>query len=140
MLDRAPLPDPSPDEAAGTLTLDARQLGRLARLVSVAVVGTLAETQAVGRSSYSIAEVAQRAGLSENYVRGDVQRGLLHVVRPGGRDVARVLPEDEALWLSGRTKRDDPPAEGLSPKVVHRNKIRSVIAHAIHAGRKVHRT
>lgn len=138
MFDGARPPEQSPDEAA-TLTLDARQLGRLARLISVAVVGTLAETQTVGRSSYSIAEVAERAGVSEDYVRADVRRGLLRVVRLGGRDVARVLPEDEALWLSGRTKRDDPPAEGLSPQVVRRNKARAVIAHVLRKGHKVHR-
>jgi len=85
------------DQQRAELSLDRRQLARLARAVAVAVTDALAEAQGVGRSSYSIAEVALRAGFSEGYVRHAVRVGLLRVVRPGGRDLARVLPEDEAL-------------------------------------------
>lgn len=122
-----------------TIKLDPEQFVKLARLIGVAVVRVLAETHAVGRSGYSVAEVARRANLSETFVRQDILAGKLRVVRPGGRSAARVLPADEARWLEGRTKPEDAPAEGLSPDVVMRNKVRGVIGSALRKGRKVNR-
>ena len=121
------------------LTLEPGQLAKLARAVAVAVTESLAHQHAIGRSSYSLAEVAQRAGLSEGYIREDVRRGLLRVVRPGDRDVARVLPGDEGLWLQGRAQASDRPAEGLSPRVVRRNTVRSVLAGVLRKSRQEHR-
>lgn len=116
------------------VTLDRKQVAALARAVAVAVTEWLAATQTAGRSSFTIAEVAQRAGFSEGYVRDAMRLGLLRVVRPGGRDLARVLPEDEALWLSGRIKEDESPAVGLSDKIAARNRIRAIVAHVMRAG------
>jgi len=120
------------------INLERGQLEKLAHAISVAVTESLAQQHAIGRSSYSLAEVACRAGVSEAYVREDVRRGLLRVVRPGGRDVARVLLADEGLWLQGRMNDADPPVEGLSPRTVRRNTLRSIAAGVLRKGRREH--
>jgi excisionase family DNA binding protein len=84
-------------------------VARLAEAMARAMLDKLG----VGRSCYTPAEVAQRAGLSEAFVYRSIAAGELRVVRPGGRTIARVLPEHEALWLRGQRSATDTPVVGI---------------------------
>lgn len=129
--------DPNDTAAdAQPVKLAPAQLRRLAQAVAVAVADAMACSGAPGRSCYSIAEVARRAGVSDDYVRKAVARGLLRVVRLGGRDTARVTPEDEHLWVTGRLRPDDEPAEGLSPKIARRNRTRAIVGSVLKKSRR----
>lgn len=124
------------DDAPAPVAMTPAEVTKMTRRIAAAVVGALAEQHAVGRSAYSVAEVAQRAGVSEQFVRNEIHAGRLRAVRPGGREVARVLPEDEALWLQGRKTPADPPAEGISPAKARRNMVRAVVAGVVRQGRR----
>ncbi len=120
------------DAAPQALRLAPDQLRKLAQAVAVAVADALrADVSRAGRSSYSIAEVAERAGVGETTVRDDVRAGLLRVVRPGGRSVARVLPQDELAWLQGQRTPTDPPVTGISPAVAERRRIGALVDHIV---------
>jgi hypothetical protein len=127
----APIPgDDAPD--AQPVKLAPAQLRKLSQAVAVAVLdAVLGRLGAAGRSSFSITEVAQRAGLSEQAVRDDVHAGRLRVVRPGGRSSARVMPEDELLWLSGRRVPADEPCEGIAPRVAQQRRVAAVVGHVL---------
>jgi hypothetical protein len=127
-------------ETEVTITLSREQLTQLARAVAGAVTAALAEQHARGRSAYSVAEVAARAGVSDDSVYQAIGLGLLRVVRLGGGHVARVLPTDEALWLTGRLKADDEPAIGLSAKIVMRNRGKALVQHIMGKGRRTVRS
>ena len=56
------------------------------------------KSNAGDRAAYTVAEVAERSGVSERLVWGHIAAGKLRALRLGLR-CTRVLPEDEERWL-----------------------------------------
>jgi hypothetical protein len=120
---RARQPDPGGDKtrppASGqdeVVTLDPKQLARLVESVASAASARVA----LGRASFSPAEIAMRNGVSARFVYREIKAGRLAVARPGAGTLSRITVEAERLWLHGQVQRGDEPAFGIAPTATAR--------------------
>lgn len=68
-----------------------------------------------GLASLSIAELSEVPGApSRAHFYREIEAGRLVVVRPGGGETIRVLPEHYRQWLLGQSAVGTPPAVGVS--------------------------
>lgn len=64
--------------------------------------------------SYEMADCVEMSGFSRAHLYREIAAGRLVVVRPGGGEKIRVLPEHFRQWLLGQRALGTPPAVGVS--------------------------
>ena len=104
---------------------------KTAARVVAALKPFLGSKNAVGRATYTVAEIAARNSVSTRHVYSEIAAGKLTATRPGNGTLVRVTPRDETLWIQGQSLPSDEPARGISRTSSQRARTRAVIANAL---------